>query len=53
MLFETFTHGALHKYLIWLFVRANTICVVEFVGRPKPFADRIGTVRECVRSLTF
>lgn len=53
MLFETFTHGALHRYLIWLFVRANTICVVEFVGRPEPFADRIDAVRESVRSLAF
>jgi len=53
MLFETFTHGALHKYLIWLFVRANTICVVEFVGRPEPFSENVDAVRECVQSLTF
>ena len=53
MLFETFTHGALHKYLIWLFVERDTICVVEFVGRPEPFAERIDAVRESVESLKF
>lgn len=53
MLFETFTRGALHKYLIWLFVRDDTICVVEFVGRVEPFAERIETVRRSVESLSF